>query len=531
MQCMQDQAQTPPSAAPPPRNALLQLECKFALENSFCCTHCTSHTSRLGLYLCSHLNLGSLVRSSNTQWVQKIRPPNQTYNNRMMNREQQQRRQRQVDRNNSGSGSGSSGSSSGRGKEQWDYFNNLMMDATYPSNESQDENDEDDLLLRTAQDSSSIDIEADDDEDDTTETDEGDNDAAAVNNSGGNNGPLHVSRSSLVGPIDLPTRQQRHGNSSSGPLHFSASLGDPTKWMMATSDSIGDFDAKTKDGDHVNVMIDEEPADITETENYDYDDDEHDDEDYDYFDHDGMLLMSPDTQGRSHINRSKTIRFADGTIFKDGSSSESHNNSSTTISMDMQDALMLGGVDDGEDGEEGFLNGSHDLLGDLGDLNDSGDFDIFGDDNIAKSSPSKNRRRGRSSTKDVDDTERTDSSSGSDIDIDEEDEENNEREEERKVIKSIAFAGLGAGLFAFVGWTVGKLMNRTRDTTAEDLAQQGAEEVIQETATNLIVQQGGEQAITQTALMNASMTQSSANMSVLGGGYIPPGPAGMSGPQ
>ena len=118
-----------------------------------------------------------------------------------------------------------------------------------------------------------------------------------------------------------------------------------------------------------------------------------------------------------------------------------------------------------------------------------------------------------------------------------EDEIDKEKEEEKKIIRSMLFAGFGVGIISFLGWAGQKMMNRvnsSKDADGAGTAVDQAGNAAQETAVEL-AKEGGIQAAEQAAMdtafnasMNASMTQSSSNsMAVL---PIGPNP-GMSGAQ
>ena len=149
------------------------------------------------------------------------------------------------------------------------------------------------------------------------------------------------------------------------------------------------------------------------------------------------------------------------------------------------------------------------------------------------------------------------SCSSSSRDIDEGASVDSQIEEERKIVRGIMFAGIGAGLVSFVGWGVAKMINRTSHDTS------GAEEAVnavtheattdaalQHTLGEVAIQQGGEQTATMSAAsasaststgtatttssgaaMNSSMASANSMSSNLAGGYIPPGTTGMTGPQ
>ena len=108
------------------------------------------------------------------------------------------------------------------------------------------------------------------------------------------------------------------------------------------------------------------------------------------------------------------------------------------------------------------------------------------------------------------------------------------KEEERRLVRSMMYAGFGAGFFAFVGWGFGKIMNRVRSSNDVDIGADVAETAI-DTAANqaseAVIHAASEAAMqgTEQVAFNASMTASSGNMSTFAGAPFPNG--GMTGPQ
>ena len=119
-----------------------------------------------------------------------------------------------------------------------------------------------------------------------------------------------------------------------------------------------------------------------------------------------------------------------------------------------------------------------------------------------------------------------------------------EKEQERQIVRSLAFAGVGAGFMAALGWGIGRLMNRTSSVDASDanIGGSGAEQLVGGTEATGGVSNAASTTTTSTTTaqqassssaalqMNASMTASQGNMSTLGNGFYVP-PSGMEGAQ
>ena len=175
------------------------------------------------------------------------------------------------------------------------------------------------------------------------------------------------------------------------------------------------------------------------------------------------------------------------------------------------------------------------MLEDSGGISENS-FDLFGTDTKKGKPGSSGKLSSGSGTA-------TSSDTGSVIS----DDEDSVKEEERKIVRSILFAGAGAGVFAFLGWGFGKLANKFKSNDIDDIAGdalQGTDQVVSgavqqsavDTATSQAVDaathvtselamQGGEQ-----LAFNASMTASSGNMSSFVGAPITANP-GLAGPQ
>ena len=222
------------------------------------------------------------------------------------------------------------------------------------------------------------------------------------------------------------------------------------------------------------------------------DDDDGNEPDLMYFDADNgnesILLPAKPSLVDESSDYHKTIRFAEDVVF-----------ANEYVTMDsMEDS---GGVSEGS-------------------------LELFGGDD-SSSRPGSSKELG--------------SDAGSNI-SDEDDEADAVKEEERKIVRSMMYAGFGAGFFALMGWGFGKIMNRAKsnDVAPEDFVQ-GADQVAQNGA-QAAASQGGDAGIhtaselavqgadaTQNAF-NASMTASQGNMSSFAGAPIMPNPT-MAGPQ
>ena len=95
------------------------------------------------------------------------------------------------------------------------------------------------------------------------------------------------------------------------------------------------------------------------------------------------------------------------------------------------------------------------------------------------------------------------------------------------------FAGFGAGLVGFVGWSLGKIMNRVRSSNDADVGvdviQTGAETAANQ-ASEVAAHAASEAAMhsAESAAFNASMTSSNMSSTFVGA-PLPNG--GMTGPQ
>ena len=281
------------------------------------------------------------------------------------------------------------------------------------------------------------------------------------------------------------------------PFSLSGSLG-----FGNSENSSGIFGSDTEDiSQGYFAALSQNTLNFTEADLRNDDGEDEDDEDGEidlmYFDADngnGSILLpaKPSLVPHEDDGRQKTIRFADDVIFAN----------------------------------------EYDIMGTMGDSGglSEGSFELFGGDESSR----------KNSSKLFGDDSEAETETGSLIsDEDDDDDIDSVKEEERKIMRSMMFAGFGAGFFAFVGWGVGKLMNRTRsnDVAPEDFVQ-GAEQVAQSagaqgagdvglhTASEIAVQgaDAGQNAF------NASMTASQGNMSSFAGVPIAPNPA-MAGPQ
>ena len=120
-------------------------------------------------------------------------------------------------------------------------------------------------------------------------------------------------------------------------------------------------------------------------------------------------------------------------------------------------------------------------------------------------------------------------------------EEDANKKEERQIIRSLMYAGVGAGLMGFVGWGFNKLMNRQGDPTdvidscdvgtgvQQQVAECGNAATTTSTPSQAAAATSGS-STGQQASMNVSMTASQGNMSTIGNGVYVPG-TGMEGAQ
>ena len=185
----------------------------------------------------------------------------------------------------------------------------------------------------------------------------------------------------------------------------------------------------------------------------------------------------------------KTIRFAADVVFKEDGDSE----------MMVSTSYLFGDVSD----DSGISEASLDLFG------------THSKDTLNTSSSSMTSTDSGSIISDEDDT------------VDE------VKEEERRLLRGMLFAGFGAGLVGFVGWSFGKIMNRVRSSNDADIGadalQTGAETAANQ-ASEVAIHAASEAAMqgTESAAFNASMTSSNMSSTFVGA-PLPNG--GMTGPQ
>ena len=374
--------------------------------------------------------------------------------------------------------------------EAWDYFNNLMMDVAYPNGEEDDddENDnnenEDSVNMFDIIDTSTE--EEGDDDNDSSFSDDDENDKAEAE-------------------VEEATDAGDYGDDNDEPEQ---DVGVEEE----AGNLVNDSNNNNNNGDlpslrHKDSILVRSPIKVSRSSvisstqpPIDFDGDDYFDSSYAW---DGIGSGDNDhgAATRDNDDRRRTIRFARDTVFREATGSPSA--SSSSLSIDFVDMEIF---------DDESMEGSS--------------FDIFCTDS----------KKNGSSANSIDNTENE-----SDID-DDNSSIDSTKEQERKILSSMLFAGVGAGVVAFFGWGIQKIMNRTRnsndvvqpgdaaDAAAQEVAAQSVETSITEAA-QLGIQHGGEQAISNTAF-NASMTASSQNSmsSSLAGGYFQPG-TGLSSAQ